>query len=107
MSNLEKPKVTKPWSKEMYEWNDNVSQLMKTEIKVQIENYKDDWSKLNQLIQLCGGVKYGDGYTIEDLYEGCLRELENVQNYWLNEEWDYAVKKGIVSNCVNVEFVGY
>ncbi len=27
MSNLEKPKVTKPWSKEMYEWNDNVSQL--------------------------------------------------------------------------------
>lgn len=107
MINTEKPKVTKPWSNEMYDWNDKVSELMKAEIKVQIENYKDDWSKLNQLIQLCGGVKYGDGYTIEDLYEGCLRELENVQNYWLNEEWDYAVKKGIVSNCVNVEFVGY
>lgn len=107
MINTEKPKVTKPWSNEMYDWNDKVSELMKAEIKVQIENYKDDWSKLNQLIELCGGVKYGPGYTIEDLYEGCLRELENVQNYWLNEEWDYAVKKGIVSNCVNVEFVGY
>ena len=107
MSNLEKPKVTKPWSKEMYEWNDNVSQLMKTEIKIQIENYKDDWNKLNQLIQLCGGIKFGDGYDVEDLYECCLEELENVQNYWLNEEWDYAVKKGIVSNCVKVEFVGY
>jgi|TARA_R100000479_G_scaffold176434_1_gene130853 hypothetical protein len=107
MSNLEKPKVTKPWSKEMYEWNDNVSQLMKTEIKIQIENYKDDWNKLNQLIQLCGGIQYGDGYDVSDLYKGCLDELENVQNYWLNEEWDYAVKKGIVTNCVNVQFVGY
>ena len=67
MSNLEKPKVTKPWSKEMYEWNDNVSQLMKTEIKIQIENYKDDWNKLNQLIQLCGGIQYGDGYDVSDL----------------------------------------
>ena len=30
-----------------------------------------------------------------------------VENYWLNEEWDYSVKKGIVTDCVNVEFVGY
>jgi len=107
MSNIEKPKVTKPWSKEMYEWNDKVSQLMKTEIKVQIENNKNDWDKLNQLIQLCGGIQYGDGYEVSDLYEGCLEELENVQNYWLNEEWDWSVKNGIVSDCVNVKFVGY
>lgn len=107
MSNTEKPNVTKPWSKEMYDWNDKVSQLMKAEIKVQIENNKDDWDKLNELISLCGGIKYGMGFDVTDLYEGCLEELEMVQNYWLNEEWDYAVKNGIVNDCVNVTFVGY
>ncbi len=107
MSNIEKPTVTKPWSKEMYDWNDKVSELMKTEIKVQIENNKNDWDKLNELITLCGGIQFGDGYEIEELYDECLKELDNVQNYWLNEEWPYFVDKGIVSDCVNVEFVGY
>ena len=107
--NIEIPKVTKPWSKEMYEWNDFVATLMKGEIKVQIENsYKNnDYDKLNQLITLCGGIKYGDGFSIDDLYEGCLNEVEMVQNYWLNEEWDYAVKEGIVSDCVEINFIGY
>ena len=107
--NIEHPKVTKPWSKEMYEWNDFVATLMKGEIKVQIENsYKNnDWDKLNQLMSLCGGIKYGDGFSIEDLYEGCLNEVQTVQNYWLNEEWPYAVKEGIVNDCVVINFVGY
>ena len=107
MINTEKPKVTKPWSKEMYDWNDSVSDLMKAEIKVQIESNKNDFDKLNELITLCGGIRCGDGFTTEDVYNDCLMELENVQNYWLNEEWDYSVKKGIVTDCVNIEFVGY
>ena len=37
MLNTEKPKVVKPWSNEMYDWNDKVSDLMKAEIKIQIE----------------------------------------------------------------------
>ena len=95
MSNIEKPKVTKPWSSEMYEWNDKVAELMKTEIEVQIKNNKNDWDKLNELITLCGGIQFGDGYEIEELYDECLKELDNVQNYWLNEEWPYFVDKGI------------
>jgi len=107
--NIEKPKVTKPWSKEMYEWNDFVASLMKGEIKVQIENaYKsNDWDTLNELIGLCGGVRYGAGFDIDELYEDAQREVDVVQNYWLNDEWEYAVKKGIVNDCVKIGFVGY
>ena len=106
--NIELPKVTKPWSKEMYEWNDFVATLMKGEIKVQIENsYKNnDWDKLNQLITLCGGIKYGDGYSIDDLYSDVHEEVHNVQNYWLNEEYPYAVKQGLVEPVL-YDFVGY
>lgn len=107
MMNIEKPKSVKPWSNEMYEWNDNVADLMKAEIKIQIEKNKNDWNTLNQLMELCGGIKYGMGYDVTDLYEGCLNEVDNVQNYWLNEEWDWSIKQGIVSDCVNIDFVGY
>ena len=106
MINTEKPKVVKPWSNEMYDWNDKVSDLMKAEIKVQIEKNKDDFDKLNELGTLCGGIKFGDGYEIEELYDECLKELENVQNYWLNEEFPYAVSQGLV-NDIDLKFIGY
>ncbi len=93
-----KPKITKPWSKEMYEWNDIVAGLMKGKIRESIEKNKDNWDILNELIVLCGGIKYGDGFSIEDLYEGCLDELDSVMNYWLNEEFPYAVSKGWVED---------
>ena len=103
-----KPKVTKPWSKEMYEWNDIVAGLMKGKIKESIEKNKNNWDILNELIVLCGGIKYGDGFSIEDLYEGCLDELDSVMNYWLNEEFPYAVSKGWVEDIeTDMNFIGY
>ena len=107
MINTEKPKVVKPWSNEMYDWNDKVADLMKAEIQIQIEKNKDDFDKLNELVTLCGGIKFGDGFEIEDVYTECLRELENVQNYWLNEEWTWSITKGIVTDCIKIDFVGY
>jgi|TARA_B110000908_G_scaffold53414_1_gene65185 hypothetical protein len=107
MINTEKPKVVKPWSNEMYDWNDKVADLMKAEIQIQIEKNKDDFDKLNELITLCGGIRFGDGYEIGELYDECLKELENVQNYWLNEEWTWSITKGIVTDCIKIDFVGY
>ena len=91
-----KPKITKPWSKEMYDYNDYVANFMKMEIE----------NKINELMVLCGGIKYGEGFSIEDLFEDCLTELKNVQNYWLNEEFPYAVSQGLVDD-VELKFVGY
>jgi len=91
----------------MYDHNDKVADLMKAEILLSIKNNKNDFDKLNDLISLCGGIKFGDGYEIEELYDECLKELENVQNYWLNEEWDYSVNKLKIVNDINIEFIGY
>ena len=107
MKVLIKPKVVKPWSKEMYDYNDKVADMMKKEIINSIKINKNNWNELNELMSLCGGIRYGEGFSIEDLYEDCLSEVENVQNYWLNDEWDYAVKEGIVNDCVKIKFVGY
>jgi hypothetical protein len=106
MKVLLKPKVTKPWSREMYDYNDKVAKLMKSNILDSIEKNKNNWNILNELMVLCGGIKYGSGYTIEDLYKGCLEELKMVQNYWLNEEYSYAVKQGLVKEIL-YNMVGY
>jgi len=99
-------KITKPWSKEMYDHNDKVSNLMKAEILLSIKNNKDNWDNLNELMVLCGGIKYGDGFDISDLYNDVVSQIDNVQNYWLNEEYPYYVKKGLVSD-IDLEFIGY
>ena len=109
MKVLIKPEIKKPWSKEMYDYNDKVADIMKDEIQSQLESAysSKNEDKINELVTLCGGIKFGDGYEIEELYDECLKELENVQNYWLNEEWDWSVKQGIVTDCIKIDFVGY
>tara|TARA_A100001035_G_scaffold196959_1_gene157818 strand:- start:205 stop:525 length:321 start_codon:yes stop_codon:yes gene_type:complete len=106
MKVLIKPKVTKPWSKEMYDYNDKVADMMKKNIFKSIHTNRNNWDNLNELMELCGGIKYGDGFSIDDLYLDVQNELENVQNYWLNEEYPYAVKNGLVDD-VPYTFVGY
>ena len=106
MKVLIKPQVTKPWSKEMYDYNDKVADMMKKNIFKSIHTNRNNWDNLNELMELCGGIKYGDGFSIDDLYLDVQNELENVQNYWLNEEYPYAVKNGLVDD-VPYTFVGY
>ena len=106
MKVLIKPKVTKPWSKEMYDYNDEVANIMKHNIVESIVKYQNDFDKLNELMVLCGGIKYGDGYSIDELYADVHDEIYNVQNYWLNEEYPYYVEKGLVEK-VDLEFIGY
>jgi hypothetical protein len=106
MNVLVKPKVTTPWSKEMYDYNDEVARIMKHNIVESIVKYQNNFDKLNELMELCGGIKYGDGYTIDELYKDVHDEVDNVQNYWLAEEYPYSVSKGLVPE-VMYEFVGY
>ena len=43
MKVLIKPKVTKPWSKEMYDYNDKVADMMKNNIIKSIEKSKNEY----------------------------------------------------------------
>ena len=108
MKVLIKPKITKPWSKEMYDYNDKVANMMKDEIQEQLESAysSQNTNKINELVTLCGGIKFGKGFDIEEMYESCLGELTMVQNYWLNDEYPYCVSKGLV-NDIGYKFVGY
>ena len=80
-----------------------IEDMMKKNIK-SIHTNKNNWDNLNELMDLCGGIKYGDGFSIDDLYLDTLSEVENVQNYWLNDNYPFA-KNGLVD--IPYKFVGY
>ena len=64
--------------------------MMKKNILKSIHTNRNNWDNLNELMELCGGIKYGDGFSIDDLYLDVNKEVDNVQNYWLNEEYPYG-----------------
>ena len=100
--------ITKPWNNEMYDHNDMVADLMKAELRLALNNAmkSENEELLREVASVIEPSGYGYGFDMEGIYKDALNGLENVQNYWLNEEYPYGVKKGIVPP-IGVEFVGY
>ena len=100
--------ITKPWNNEMYDHNDKVADLMKAELRLALNKAikTENEELLREVASVICPSGYGVGFEMEDIYNESLRELEMVQNYWLNEEYPYGVTKGIVPS-VELEFIGY
>ena len=100
--------ITKPWNNEMYEHNDKVAQQMKAELLIQLKSAKtlNDEPKLREISKLICASGFGAGFDFNDIYKYTIDELDNIQNYWLNDEFSDGVSAGIV-NDVELEFIGY
>ena len=84
--------MLKPWSKYMITMK-KIGDMMKDEIQEQLESQNIHLKmkiKINELVTLCGGIKFSEEVLISKRCTNLvLEELTMVQNYWLNEEWDY------------------
>ena len=100
--------ITRPWNKEMYDHNDKVADLMKAELRLALSKAlrTENEQLLRDVASVIDPCGYGLGFEVEDIYNDALKNLDMVQNYWLNEEYPYGVKKGIVPS-VELEFIGY
>ena len=93
--------ITKPWSKEMYDHNDIVSEEMKKNIIkkwdtiVKRLSMDQDWCPISddsEISKLQRGVcysGYGSGYTLEEVDREFRSEVENMPNYQLHETYSY------------------
>tara|TARA_R100001509_G_scaffold165359_1_gene146598 strand:- start:965 stop:1399 length:435 start_codon:yes stop_codon:yes gene_type:complete len=109
--------ITKPFSKEMYDHNNKVSQEMKsnllhhwTQLIKKLEeddrylmerewNEDDIKSECPELVKLQRGVCYsgfGGGYSIQDVCDEFYKELDMMQNWQLHEEYSYLSFEGVV-----------
>jgi len=100
--------ITKPWSKEMYDHNDMVSEEMKKNIIQKWEaliyeiDPETDWimfedessiSKLQRRVCYSG---YGPGYTLGEVDREFRDEVENMPSYMLHESYSYLAFEGML-----------
>jgi hypothetical protein len=82
--------ITKPWSKEMYEYNDSVRAHMIKDVKSVINHIQDE-ATANKLAKIINPYGYGDGYDLADMKADMLKNADNFENYWLAEIWDELI----------------
>lgn len=101
-------RVTKPWNEDMYKHNDKVASEMKERIMFAAnEFYKiDDEFNLRLIAESICAYGFGQGYDLDEIHHEIFRELDNIQNYWLNDVYPDMVKKGLVEPTT-INFVGY
>lgn len=109
--------ITKPWSKEMYDHNDGVAEVVISNLNSALRKALDEFDGDPSLV-ICTSADYlytiaktvcghgWSGYSVESVYNDAVRELKRVQNFWLNQEYPDLVNAGL---CPQVEpfFVGY
>lgn len=100
--------ITKPWSKEMYDHNDKVSEIVKQNIETALfEIFKDgDEKSLRKISKHICAHGFGDGYSFNDIYDSTMNDLDRAENYWLNEIYPDIVKDGFAPK-LKYFFVGY
>ncbi len=103
--------ITKPWSKEMYEHNDMVSEEMKKNIINKWDELLKEFGELNMdtpweiiqdyadIVKLQKGIcysGYGSGFTISNVDKEFRNEVENMPNYQLHESYSYLAFEGML-----------
>ena len=103
-------KITKPFSKEMYNHNHKIAEEMRINVADKIyDAYRraigevaanggmDQGEKdLRSLVEAFSGYHYGEGYKLLDVRDQGIEALNDCANWRLHEEYSYLCFKGIV-----------
>ena len=92
--------ITKPWSKEMYEFNELLSQIMIDDIQSLIENL-DNEESANTLAGIINPYTYGAGYDLDRMKRDMLDNTETFEKWWLDEIWSELLDKGYLTPIVD------
>ena len=113
--------IKKPWTKEMYDHNENVAEEARKNIREALKDaYNAMWvppidegfydEGLRKVFRALGknitGYSFGDGYEEADVLEKTLDELDNAQNFWLKEAYEYFEYDKAVEK-LEPGFIGY
>ena len=106
--------ITKPFSKEMYDHNNQVAKDMRVNVEYEIRDaYRrasgevaanggmDKGEKdLRYLVEAFTGYHYGEGYELLDVRDQGIEALNDCANWQLHEEYSYLCFKGMVPRTV-------
>jgi len=101
--------ITRPWSDEMYAFNEKVAAEMKDQIQLAINKaYENrDAETLHKIGKALNGYGYGKGYGYEDMADDTQQGLDRAQNHWLHSDaYPDLLELGLVEN-LNQYMIGY
>ena len=85
--------ITKPWSAEMYEFNDNLSAYYKDQILDLIETL-DTSERCQEIAKVINPYGYGPGLEddVEYMQDDMRGNIQNTGGYWIKESIDELIK---------------
>jgi len=98
--------IVKPWSKEMYDFNDNITAIMCKEIEFSI-NALEDEDTANKLAKIINPYGYGEGFDLTAMKQDMLNNVEGFENYWYAQIWDELIDADFVQPIFDEEGNSY
>ena len=92
--------ITKPWSREMYAFNEITSNKLKELILEGLDKVYNSGTheEFYAVAETISWYKFGDGFEISDVYDEAKREIELLSNFQLNDTFEELLEKGFVKD---------
>jgi hypothetical protein len=100
--------ITKPWSEEMYAHNEQVREQVIAHLKNAINDAHSRGLEdlLRYLAKQVAGHSYGEGFSLQQIHDDAMEQLDHLPTYWLNEIYPYLVIEDEVP-AVEPFFIGF
>jgi hypothetical protein len=100
--------ITKPWSLEMYEHNEELGEKFRIELMETLDRVV----KLNDEVELRKFSKticyhgFGEGFSYDDIVNETRLDIETMANFQMNEDLDWHINNGYIQQPEKI-FIGY
>lgn len=87
--------LTKPWSSEMYKFNEDLSESMIDQITSVVNDLESE-EQAQAIADIINPYTYGKGFNLSKMKQDMLNNIEGFEKWWLNEIWQDLIDKSIV-----------
>ena len=100
--------ITKPWSTEMYNHNEELGEKLRIELMETLDRivkYKGE-IELRKFSKVICYSSFGEGFTLDDIVSETREQIEVIPNFQLNEDFNYLEEQGYIKKQPK-RFIGY
>ena len=100
--------ITKPWSREMYDHNEELGEKFRIELTETLNRVVklNDETELRKFSKAICYYGFGEGYSYNDIVKQTQEDIETLANFQMNEDLDWYINNGYIQQPEK-RFIGY
>jgi hypothetical protein len=100
--------ITRPWSKEMYDHNEELGDKLRVELMQTLDRVVElnDETELRKFSKAICYHGFGEGYSYNDIVNETRLDIETLPNFQMNEDLDWYINNGYIQQPEK-RFIGY